>query len=289
MYERIAPPCDKRLHKGSAGRIAVFGGSAVYTGAPYYAAMAALRSGSDLCSVFTVPEAAQVIKTYSPELMVAACSLHDGPVRDCLLLRLLPRLHAVVLGNGFGEAPKDLAVMSEIFGVLRESHTPIVVDADGIKAIALDVNAIRGHSMAILTPNWPEFKLLAAKVGVDMPAGEEALEQCVKRVAEKLHVTVVLKGAVDIISDGTIVMRCDVKGSDKRPGGLGDLLAGILGTLLPWYRTHHATSTAVSLPEVAWVGCTLMRVATRIAFERHGRGLTAPDVLEELPKVIPRP
>ena len=64
-------PLTYDSHKGSSGRIGVLGGSAQYTGAPYYAAMASLKAGADLAYVFCAEEACLPIKSYSPELMVA--------------------------------------------------------------------------------------------------------------------------------------------------------------------------------------------------------------------------
>ena len=64
-------PMSETSHKGSSGRVAILGGSARYTGAPYYAAMASLQVGADLAYVFCAQEAAMAIKCYSPELMVA--------------------------------------------------------------------------------------------------------------------------------------------------------------------------------------------------------------------------
>lgn len=57
---------DPRLYKGAAGRIAIVGGSREYTGAPYYAAMAALRGGAELATVYCHADAAPAIKAYSP-------------------------------------------------------------------------------------------------------------------------------------------------------------------------------------------------------------------------------
>ena len=68
---RCVLPLSADSHKGSSGRVGVLGGSARYTGAPYYAAMAALKAGSDLAFVFCAQEASLPIKCYSPELMVA--------------------------------------------------------------------------------------------------------------------------------------------------------------------------------------------------------------------------
>jgi ATP-dependent NAD(P)H-hydrate dehydratase len=64
-------PLSSTSYKGSSGRVGVLGGSARYTGAPYYAAMASLKVGADLAFVFCAQEAAIPIKSYSPELMVA--------------------------------------------------------------------------------------------------------------------------------------------------------------------------------------------------------------------------
>lgn len=64
-------PLSSEAHKGSSGRIGILGGSERYTGAPYYAGMAALHVGSDLAFVFCAEEASLAIKSYSPELMVA--------------------------------------------------------------------------------------------------------------------------------------------------------------------------------------------------------------------------
>ncbi len=66
----IIPPLSYALNKGAQGRVAVIGGSPDYTGAPYYAAMAALKVGADLATVYCAEEAAVPIKCYSPELMV---------------------------------------------------------------------------------------------------------------------------------------------------------------------------------------------------------------------------
>lgn len=58
------------MHKGEAGRIGVIGGSLEYTGAPYYAGIAALKFGADLCHVFCPKAASIPLKCYSPELIV---------------------------------------------------------------------------------------------------------------------------------------------------------------------------------------------------------------------------
>ena len=58
----LVPPLDEARHKGQAGRVGVVGGCREYTGAPFFAAMSALRVGADLSHVFCVTAAAPVIK-----------------------------------------------------------------------------------------------------------------------------------------------------------------------------------------------------------------------------------
>jgi NAD(P)H-hydrate repair Nnr-like enzyme with NAD(P)H-hydrate dehydratase domain len=68
----VVPPLLTTDHKGSMGRIGVLGGSSDYTGAPFYAADAALKFGCDLSFVYCSKDASVPIKSYSPELMVTA-------------------------------------------------------------------------------------------------------------------------------------------------------------------------------------------------------------------------
>ena len=52
--------------KGDNGRIAVIGGSDLYTGAPYFSAISALKSGADLAFILCSKSSAIPIKCYSP-------------------------------------------------------------------------------------------------------------------------------------------------------------------------------------------------------------------------------
>lgn len=64
------PQLSTDMHKGEAGRVGIIGGSLEYTGAPYYAGIAALKTGCDLVHIFCPQSAGLPIKSYSPELIV---------------------------------------------------------------------------------------------------------------------------------------------------------------------------------------------------------------------------
>ncbi|CDJ53948.1 ATP-dependent (S)-NAD(P)H-hydrate dehydratase, related [Eimeria brunetti] len=114
------PSFDYREHKGRYGKVCVIGGSAAFTGAPYFVAAAALRMGADLATVITTPSAAVPIKSYSPELLVypiLPCREsphgkgdHDAPFdypMELARLRiraepLLRKADVIVIGPGLG-------------------------------------------------------------------------------------------------------------------------------------------------------------------------------------------
>ena len=73
IIKNLLPKLERTLHKGSNGKVGVVGGSKDYTGAPYYAAIASLKSGADLAHIFCYQEASTPIKCYSPEFIVHPC------------------------------------------------------------------------------------------------------------------------------------------------------------------------------------------------------------------------
>lgn len=72
LMRQLLPNYSRTHYKGQNGKVSVIGGSKTYTGAPYFAAMAALRTGSDLAFIYCHDEAAIPIKSYSPELIVTS-------------------------------------------------------------------------------------------------------------------------------------------------------------------------------------------------------------------------
>eukprot|EP00729_Bicosta_minor_P030359 gene30359-34358_t len=118
VLKLIVPPLDGTTYKGQGGRVGILGGSVDYTGAPFYAAMAALRVGAELCTIYTATEAASAIKSYSPELMVTPVYSHTtlstgGTIAastetDKMVKTVLSgaeRLHFLVIDPGLGRNP----------------------------------------------------------------------------------------------------------------------------------------------------------------------------------------
>ncbi|XP_042110997.1 ATP-dependent (S)-NAD(P)H-hydrate dehydratase isoform X5 [Ovis aries] len=190
------------------------------------------REGADLSHVFCTREAAPVIKSYSPELIVHP--ILDSPEAVHEMEQWLPRLHALVVGPGLG---RDDALLENVKGILEASKArgvPVVIDADGLWLIAQQPALIQGYRKAVLTPNHVEFgRLSEAVLGAPLEGGDR--HGAVLRLSQALgNVTVVQKGEQDVISDGEQVLVCSQEGSGRRCGGQGDLLSGSLGVLAHW-------------------------------------------------------
>lgn len=280
-------PLSPDNHKGSSGRIGVLGGSAQYTGAPYYAGMAALHSGADLAFIFCAQEAALAIKSYSPELMVAPvyaalsldsarnegteneqCALVDGMVEK--VVSYMDRLHVLVMGPGLGRCPLVFQATAQIMKQAMARNLWIVVDADALFLLTLDdyKGILADYDKVVLTPNVMEYKrLIQAFGGEDMGLFTKGL--------------IVQKGAQDLITQGGALepLICAEIGGLKRSGGLGDILSGTLATFIGWHMILQSRGCDVDQQLSCWAACCVTKRATHSAFQFKRRAMTAPDVL----------
>lgn len=284
FLEQAAPRLDGRSHKGQCGRIGVLGGSIEFAGAPYYAGVAALRSGAELLYLCTAEEASPAIKSFSPELMVTpaysigtlsdpACVEQEQQAFLDKMSDVIPRLHSLCLGPGLGRHEAVLATLGKVIELSRMRDLPLVIDADALWLVCQQPDIIRGYAGAVLTPNAMEYRLLAKAT-----CGDENAD--LRSVCHALQgVTIIQKGPIDCIfsSSEASVLQCDEPGTPRRPGGIGDLLAGVLSTLLAW--SHQRRFSRLKACHAA---CVLVRAASRAAYSKHHRAMVTPDIIEEL-------
>lgn len=159
------------------------------------------------------------------------------------IIDLLPRIHVLVVGPGLGRDQLMHEVCRRVLRAAREQSTPFVVDADALALISGDPDLVRGYELAVLTPNVVEFGRLTSALGIDDEiakvkdsAGESAKVEMLARALG--GVTVVQKGAKDLISNGTTTLTVDLKGGLKRSGGQGDTLTGSIATFLGWRKAY---------------------------------------------------
>uniref|UniRef100_A0A3Q3SDZ1 ATP-dependent (S)-NAD(P)H-hydrate dehydratase n=1 Tax=Mastacembelus armatus TaxID=205130 RepID=A0A3Q3SDZ1_9TELE len=283
LVKSIIPPLTSKKHKGQDGRIGIIGGCQDYTGAPYFAAISALKVGADLSHVFCTKDAATVIKSYSPELIVHP--VLDSPNAVEEIEKWLPRLHGLVVGPGLGREDLLLKTAKEVIEKSKARDIPIVIDADGLWLVTQQPSVIQGYQKGILTPNFMEFTRLYEALH-HKPMDSSDYQGSVMQLSVAMgNLTLVLKGEQDLITDGNKVISCSIEGSGRRCGGQGDLLSGSMGVLAHWAHAASAAGTVRSVnPSVvaAFGACSLTRQCNSQAFQRHGRSTTTSDMIQEI-------
>jgi len=179
----LVPSFKTPRYKGQHGKVLIIGGSFEYTGAPYYAAMAALKTGADLVYIACTEDAAGPIKSYSPEFIVhpiLKSSRSAGPVADAVnasfeaLKPLIERADSAIVGPGLGKDKVTFQILERAVEELKRKGKPTVFDADAIDLIASKPTLLVQHPGAILTPNAHEFERLWQPLHFHHPRGWEA-------------------------------------------------------------------------------------------------------------------
>ncbi|XP_026491999.2 ATP-dependent (S)-NAD(P)H-hydrate dehydratase-like [Vanessa tameamea] len=273
LTKAVVPELEGKK-KGEAGKIAIVGGSIEYTGAPYFAAISALKVGSDLVFVITTETAAPVIKSYSPDLIVIPHSSKN-------ISSLLYSKDVVVLGPGLGRAAKGLDLAYDIINICRELRKPLVIDADGLYALYKNITILKNYPSpgVILTPNNAEVKRLKEAI----PLGDTNWYEYWGD-----YVTVLEKGEQDQYHSNfeRFDWCLNEGGSGRRAGGQGDILAGSLGTFFNWALKANLceNNQSISLAQsvASYAAAKFTRRCNYKAYRSHGRSMIASDMLNEI-------
>lgn len=259
------PPIGAGANKGTRRKVLVFGGAAGMAGATILAARGALRSGAGMVKVCVEPPSVAAVQAAEPAALTA-----PWPVDDSALAEYLGWAHAVLLGPGLGlgRASRELAER-----VLAAWRGPVVVDADALTAFAgrpERLGELLSGRPAIVTPHAVEAQRLAGVNAADLDAGRF---EAANRLADRVKATVLLKGVPTVVSDGRRTLVVAAGTPVLATGGSGDILGGIVATLLA--QTGDALASASS---GAWVHGR----AAEIAGAGDVRGVTLADVLDAL-------
>ena len=256
-------PC--RHHKGDAGHLLVVGGALGMSGAVCLAGEAALRVGAGLVSVATRAEHAAYLNAGCPELMVNG--IESGPD----LSALLQRATAVVVGPGLGLESWGRDLLSRVL----EIELPLVVDADGLNLLSEQPATAANW---ILTPHPGE----AARL-LDGSTREVQRDRlgAVRRIQERYGGVCTLKDAGTLIAtpNGGLSI-CNRGNPGMASAGMGDLLAGVIGSLL---------AQGLDLGEAAKCGAWLHSAAADLAAADGERGMIARDLLPSLRRLVDNP
>lgn len=271
MICRLLPVRKRDTHKGDYGKILLLCGSRGFTGAAALAAMGALRTGAGLVYL-AVPEsiyAIEAVKLTEPVVlplpdengMLCAASIPQ-------IARLLPKMDAVLFGSGSGIGQGTEEVLLYL---LKNCECPLILDADGITLAARHKDILRGRKLpTILTPHDGEFARLAPP---DMPRTEQTMA-----LAKELGVILLRKGHRTLITDGAVCFENHTGNPGMATGGSGDVLAGVIGSLI---------GQGVAPLEAAAAAAWLHGAAGDRAAEKWGEyGMLPGDMVDELPQLL---
>lgn len=202
------PERNPESHKGQNGRVLVIGGSKDYAGCLALAGLAALRSGADWATVAAPEKVGWAVNALSADLVVKKYRGDDFcAARAKDILKFEKGFDAVLIGNGIGMHAKTF-----VKKYVNETEKPLVVDADGIKAISLkEVNN------AILTPHKGELKILLKNSGIK----EKDLQKNLR------NNVMIIKGPIDKIMSKNKIIYNKTGNAGMTKAGTGDVLAGL--------------------------------------------------------------
>jgi len=223
IFKKIYKKRDPWCHKGNFGKLGIIAGSYFYSGSPIFVGTAALRAGCDIVRIFSPECISNVIRNYLPDLIVFPykSNFFDKSALK-FVLKNSKDLNAFTIGNGMYRNKK---VLKNIRSFIKKCKKPCVIDADAIYAI----KNMKLNQNFLITPHSYEFFVLSEiKVSNNLNERIEA----VKDVAKDYNCTILLKGHIDVISDGEKVAINKTGSVYMTKGGFGDILTGIAGAYL---------------------------------------------------------
>lgn len=269
------PTRDPNSHKGMNGRLLVIGGSDEFTGAPLLSGLSALRAGIDTVRV-AIPETIRdILASQTKDLLLFSLRSETHSPKHIKVLKdlAIKRHDSVVIGMGLSNKPQAYKFVREYVKQIRDQDVQIILDADAIRAFRDSTDVLK-DSGAIITPHKAEFRHMLKE---DIPHEFNDLINFTEGVASRLGITVVLKGRIDIITNGTRTMLNKTGHPGMTVGGTGDVLAGLIG----------AFTTLIKDPvQAASLACYIMGLCGEHVAEIYGNGLLASDIIPEIAKVI---
>ena len=278
FVEGLVPLIDWQKHKHSAGHVLAIAGSGGMTGAAYFACKAAYRSGAGLISTCIPKSLLPSFCSLLPEAIAHGMDETSQLTLDisawAQIENLLDRKKAILFGPGIsrGENIRDILI-----NLLEKARQPIIIDADGLYALAVDPDILQqSKSTIILTPHPGE---MANLLGMPVEMIQYDRVKIALEAAEKFNAIVVLKGAATITATPAGAVYINSTGN---PGlataGTGDILTGVISGLI---------AQGMEPAAAAYFGVFLHGLAGDMVARKKGlHGTMASDVLEMLPYAI---
>ena len=268
------PKRENNSQKGDYGKVLVIAGSAGMTGAAYLSSQTAVTTGSGLVTLAVPSSLNGAMEAKTTEVMTVPLSDKNGRISAGAIDEILKRVDkadTVLIGPGLGRCD-DVSEVVE--SVLEYSKVPVIIDADGINAVAENMKALSSCTCPVIfTPHTVEMSRLT---GLEREYIEDNRLVTAKEFAEENGVTLILKGHHTIVTGQDGEQYINITGnSGLATGGSGDVLAGTVASLV----SRGINETVASAMAVYIHG-----LAGDIAKDKYGiESVTASKVMECIP------
>ena len=269
------PARNKDTHKGSYGKVLFLAGSSNYLGAPYFAALSFLKAGGGLSYLATPASLAAFIGNKGSEIVfVPLKSTNSGSIsleNKQQLLQFSENVDMVVIGPGLSLNNETQTLVRELSAEIRK---PLLIDGDGITAIANDWECIKKRKApTILTPHLGE---MARIVGQNIEDISNNKINVLQNTAQELNAMIVLKGAHSLIGYPDKRVFINLSGNPgMATAGSGDVLTG---TIAAMFGLGFPIENAVRM------GVFMHGFSGDLAAKDKGEdGLIASDIMDQLP------
>jgi hydroxyethylthiazole kinase-like uncharacterized protein yjeF len=269
----LLPKREEESDKRKSGAPFAIAGSSQFPGAAVLTAMGAARAAAGYVTVATPESAAASLRAHLIEQVVVTFD----PAKDTNetiedLLDVSKRCSSVAIGPGLALDDRTGEI---VLGFVRHCELSMVADASALFHFAKNLEMLRSKRI-VLTPHEGEFARLSGKGTVKRGERVERLREFVQRTGT----TTLLKGQATLIYDGTTMHINTTGTSALATAGTGDVLTGIIGTLL---------SQGLSPVDAARAGAYWHGLAGKYAASVRPRGVIARDVFEYLAAALPKP
>ncbi len=267
-------------HKGSHGHLAVLAGSVGKTGAATLAVKGALRAGTGLVSLFTPKELNPVFEVLLVEAMTISLPVSKTifEVNDLTFIEQeISGKRAVVIGPGIGTEPATSELVLRLYETIE---LPMVMDADALNILAKNRdNLPTAAGPRIFSPHAGELaRLLGCTIDEVQDNRVKAAKEACRIYSKDRHDGImILKGAGTIVTSSSGHTYINTSGNPgMATGGMGDVLAGIIGGLI-CQRLDVETAAAA--------GVFLHGMAGDILY-KNGFGYSASELGDQLPSCL---
>ena len=272
------PQRNRNAHKGDFGEVLFIAGASSYLGAPYFSALSFLKAGGGYSRLATPKSISSFLANKGSEIVfVPQKETPSGSIaleNKDELLKLSEKVDMVVIGPGVSLNEETQELVREL---ASEIQKPLLIDGDGITAIARDTEIIKKRkAKTILTPHQGEMsRITKMEIGEINKNRIEVLQ----RTAKELNATIVLKGAHSLIGYSDETVHINLSGNPgMATAGSGDVLTGTITAM---------RGLGLSLREAVRMGVFLHGFSGDLAARDKGEdGITAQDILDYLPAAV---